>query len=302
MRQANRSRSTKQKNTRRTRAQVENLREWIECILYEIKPATIRQLFYQLTGNGVIEKTQAEYRNVVVRLCSEMRRSHRLPFSWLADNTRWQRKPDSYSSLEALLQNTLATYRRSVWDDQIAYIEIWCEKDALSGVFYKVTSAWDVPLMVTRGFSSLSFLYSAAEEIIRQNDAGKDCHIYYFGDHDPSGVVNDRVIERDLRSFAGDADFTFRRMAVTEAQIEDLSLPTRPTKTKGTHAKNFKGDSVELDSIPPNELQALIESCITRHINTPAYNALMAAEESERETLAAFLSTFKSNGDVDHAN
>lgn len=300
---ANRSRSTKQKKTRRTKAEVETLREWIEVILEQIKPATIRQLFYQLTGNGVIEKSQAEYKNVVVRLCSEMRRSHRLPFSWLADNTRWQRKPDSYSSLSALLENTLATYRRSVWDDQLDYVEIWLEKDALSGVFYKVTGAWDVPLMVTRGFSSLSFLHSAAEEIERQNDAGKSCHIYYFGDHDPSGRVNDRVIERDLRKFANGADFHFRRMAVTEAQIEDLNLPTRPTKTKGTHAKTFKGRSVELDSIPPKELQAIIESCITRHVDATAYNALMAAEESERETLAAFLSTFNGgNGTVDHAS
>ena len=36
---------------------------------------------------------------------------------------------------------------------------------ALAGVVYPVTSTYDVPLMVARGYASLSFLYSAAEAI-----------------------------------------------------------------------------------------------------------------------------------------
>lgn len=44
-------------------------------------------------------------------------------------------------------------------------------------------------------------------------DAGKDVWIYYFGDHDPSGVIDDRVIEKDLREFAAGAEFRFERMA-----------------------------------------------------------------------------------------
>jgi len=256
----------------------------------------VRQLFYQLTSNGVIEKTEAQYKSTVIRLLSRMRREKEIPFDWIADNTRWMRKPSSYSSLEAMLENTARTYRRSVWDSQDAYVEIWLEKDALAGVFYQVTQRWDVPLMVTRGFSSLSFLHTAAEEIKDQSARGKETFIYYFGDHDPSGRVNDRVIERDLREFADGVDFHFERMAVTLEQIAEWSLPSRPTKTRGTHAKTFKGDSVELDSIPPKQLESLIEFCITQHIYEPAYNALIAAEQSERETLVAFISTFKGNG------
>lgn len=56
------------------------------------------------------------------------------------------RKPFSYSSMQAALERTAELYRRSLWDNQDAYVEIWLEKDALAGVLYRVTSSWDVPL------------------------------------------------------------------------------------------------------------------------------------------------------------
>ena len=56
-----------------------------------------------------------------------------------------------------------------------SYVEIWLEKDALAGVVYPVTSMYDVPLMVARGYASLSFLYSAAEAI---NELDVPAYIY----------------------------------------------------------------------------------------------------------------------------
>jgi hypothetical protein len=44
-------------------------------------------------------------------------------------------------------------------------------------------NAWDIPLMVTRGYPSMSFLYSAAQSI----RSDRRTVIYYFGDRDPSG-------------------------------------------------------------------------------------------------------------------
>jgi hypothetical protein len=37
-----------------------------------------------------------------------------------------------------------------------AYCEIWLEKDALAGVVYPITAKYDVPLMVARGYASLT--------------------------------------------------------------------------------------------------------------------------------------------------
>jgi len=60
------------------------------------------------------------------------------------------------------LKETARLYRKALWADADAYVEIWLEKDALSGVVYPVTAMFDVPLMVARGYASLSSLHSAA--------------------------------------------------------------------------------------------------------------------------------------------
>ena len=87
-----------------------------------------------------------------------MRRAGELPYDWLADNTRWMRKPSTFNGVEEALRDTASLYRKALWTDADAYVEIWLEKDALAGVVYPVTGLYDVPLMVARGYASLSFL------------------------------------------------------------------------------------------------------------------------------------------------
>jgi hypothetical protein len=211
-----------------------------------------------------------------------MRREQVIPFGWIADSTRWQRKPDTYSSMEAALEFTAQCYRRSIWNDQDVYCEIWLEKDALAGVLYQETEQWDVPLMVTRGYPSLSYLYEAAEAIAAK---GKPAYLYYFGDYDPSGVDITRAVEAGIREFAPDAEIYFERVAVTEDQIEAWNLPTRPTKKTDSRSKTFAGDSVEVDAISPAMLRGLARDCIDRHMDYFALERLREVEEAERETL-----------------
>src|SRR5262245_47233668 len=70
--------------------------------------------------------------------------------------------------------------------------------DALAGVLWDVTSDYDVPLMVSRGMPSLTFLHASARAIRRAAQQGKRTCIYQFGDHDPSGVLIPLAIERRL--------------------------------------------------------------------------------------------------------
>jgi hypothetical protein len=242
---------------------------------------TVRQVFYQATVHGLVEKAESGYGKVQTDL-TVMRRAGELPYDWLADNTRWQRKPRTFSSVEEALRDTAAFYRKSLWTDADCYVEIWLEKDALSGVIYPVTSMYDVPLMVARGYASLSFLYSAAEYI---NDLDVPTYIYHFGDFDPSGVNAGEKIEETLRELAPGADIVFERIAVTEAQIADWDLPTRPTKASDTRAKSFGAISVELDAIEPNRLRSLVQETIELHLPADQFAVLKAAEESERDII-----------------
>src|SRR5882762_4657983 len=179
------------KRHRATKAEVERRRERLYEIVEAMKPMTVRQVFYQATVRSIIEKSEAGYTKVQTDLVL-MRRAGEMPFDWLADNTRWQRKPRTFSSVEQALQNTARLYRKALWAEVDAYVEVWLEKDALSGVVYPITSMYDVPLMVARGYASLSFLHSAAEYIA---DLEVPVFIYHLGDFDPSGVNAGEKIE-----------------------------------------------------------------------------------------------------------
>jgi hypothetical protein len=229
------------KRGRATKAEVKERREVLLDIIDAGRPMTVRQVFYQATVRGLVEKAESGYQKVQTDL-TVMRRAGELPYDWLADNTRWERKPITFNGVEEALRDTAQLYRKSLWTDADSYVEIWLEKDALSGVIYPVTSMFDVPLMVARGYASLSFLYSAAEYI---NQLTVPTYVYHLGDFDPSGVNAGEKIEETLNELAPDAEIFFERIAVTPEQIEHWDLPTRPTKTSDTRAKNFGDISVE---------------------------------------------------------
>ena len=216
---------------------------------------TVRGVFYLAETRGLVAKTENECKNTIGRLLVQMRESGELPWRWITDSGRWVRKPNTHSSLENMLQISHAMYRRALWDNQSDYVEIWVEKDAISGIFYPITSDWDVPLMVTRGYPSLTFLYEAAENI---DEIGKPTFIYYFGDYDPSGINIFETVERKIQQRTK-AWVHIERMAVTPDQIEKFRLPTRPTKKTDSRAKNHEGDSVELDAMPPKMLRQIIK-------------------------------------------
>lgn len=245
---------------------------------------TVRQVFYQATVRDLVEKTEAGYGKIQNDLVL-MRRAGLLPYNWLTDNTRMQRRPLSFCSVEQAIEATAKFYRKDLWINADTYVEIWLEKDALSGVVYPITSLYDVPLMVARGYASLSFLYSAAEYI---TDLDVPVYIYHLGDFDPSGVNAAHKIEETLRDLAPGADINFERIAVTEQQIVEWALPTRPTKDSDSRSKNFGDRSVELDAIAPHDLRALVEGAINLHLPQDQLRVLKVAEQSEREVLAAF--------------
>jgi hypothetical protein len=270
------------KRRRATKAEVEDRREALFAIIDDGKPMTVRQVFYQATVHGLVEKAESGYAKVQTDL-TVMRRAGDLPYDWLADNTRWQRKPRTFSSVEEALKETAKFYRKSLWDDADTYVEIWLEKDALAGVVYPVTSMFDVLLMVARGYASLWFLHTAAEYI---NELIVPSYIYHLGDFDPSGVNAGEKIEETLQELAPDAEIYFERIAVTPEQIEEWGLPTRPTKTSDTRSKGFGAISVELDAIEPNRLRQLVQEAIVVHLPAAQFEVLKAAEESEREIIS----------------
>jgi hypothetical protein len=265
---------------------MESLRREIVEVLTEDNPQTCRSVFYRLVSRGAVPKTEGAYHLSVLRLLTQMREGGTIPWSWIVDGTRIKRKPNSSSSMGAALVNCSESYRRDIWQSKRDYAQIWSEKDAICGVLMEETWDYDVPLMSTRGFPSITYLHDAAEEIEAQ---GKPTWIYYFGDWDPSGKDISRVVEASLRKFAPEAEIHFERVAVTEEQIETLHLPTHPTKKTDSRSKSFKGESVEVDAIAPKELRRMVLKCIASHLSPADVKANERTERLERETVDKFL-------------
>ncbi len=288
---------------RRTRSDIDAIRSAITEALYADAPMTVRQVFYRLVSIGAIAKSEAEYKQTVCRLLGEMRLDGTIPYGSIADSTRWMRKPQTWNSVEDALRETARLYRRNVWWGLGQYVEVWIEKEALAGVLSDVTSEYAVPLMVTRGYPSLTYLHAAAEAIVAQIRQGRAPTIYYLGDFDPSGVDIRRNVEQRLREFVSEinfsnsfgaffsSDFTFQALAVFEEQIEAYRLQTRPTKQSDSRSRGFGNQSVELDAIAPNELRALVREAVESHLPDGALDEVHLAEESERAILTRIAET-----------
>jgi hypothetical protein len=248
----------KAKRFRRGKDAIKTIRDAIVDLLEGNHPQTVRQVFYALTVRGIIAKHETEYHRTVIRLLVDLREKGIVPFEYLADNTRWQRKPSAFNGIADAMDNFAQAYRRDLRAASPVYVEVWCENDALSGVLYEETKVYDVPLMVARGYSSLTFLHSAAEAIEAN---GKPAYIYHFGDLDPSGQDAARDIEAKLRRYAPEAEIHFERVAVTRQQADEWDLPTRRQNRLTRGRRSFNGTSVELDSIPAARLRGLVRDC-----------------------------------------
>lgn len=288
------------KRRRRTSVELDAVDEAIVAAVRSEHPVSLRGVYYRVVSAGAVEKTELGYR-LVGRQLLKLRRAGAVPYSHITDGTRWVSKPDSWSDLDEMLDAASASYRRALWLDQAVEVHVFVEKDAISGVVLPVTSRWDVPLGVLRGYASESFAHSMAESIRYALKAHKVVHVYQLGDHDPSGTDAWRDFRKKVTAFLGEwakptrgllgnllHPVEFERLAVTEQQITDMRLPTRPTKPKDTRTANWTGGgSVEVDAVPPTVLRQLVEDAITQHIDPEALRLTRIAERSERDVLAA---------------
>jgi hypothetical protein len=220
------------KRQRRTRAELAAVDEAIAEAVETEHPVTLRGVFYRVVSAGEVDKTEDGYR-LIGRELLKLRRAGAIRYDWITDGTRWINKPDSYDDLDQMLEDAAASYRRSLWHSQGAEVQIYSEKDAISGVVLPVTHRWDVPLGIVRGYSSESFAWSVGQSIIEAALRGKDTYVYQLGDHDPSGVDAWRAFRTSVCGFLLEEhrDWYAR---VTEAHPEiDLGDITGPDPDDG---------------------------------------------------------------------
>ena len=107
--------SSPTRRKRRTAPEMAVIRNAMLQIVNDGSAMTIRHLFYRMVSAGVIEKTEGEYDQTVVRLALDLRRSGQIPFGKIIDGSRLYTMPTTYDGVKDALRDTAATYRRSYW-------------------------------------------------------------------------------------------------------------------------------------------------------------------------------------------
>lgn len=267
---------------RRTRERTEQLDQQIIEVLKQDHPQSVRHAFYRMTDPRLpepVEKSDRGYRHVQHR-CVELRRSGRLPYGWISDSTRRGYFTPTYRNAADFLRSMKGFYRADLWADAGVHVEVWAESRSIAGVIQDDCEELAVSLYPCGGFASLTFAHGAATEI--NQTVEKPVVIYYIGDYDPAGVLIDLALERELRAHLDDRiDMTFTRLAITEQQIAEYDLPTKPRKETDRRSPQVK-ETVEAEAMPARELRALLRMHIESWLPADALRVSKVAEDSER--------------------
>lgn len=257
-------------------------------VLQEYNPMTLRQCYYQLVSKHVIDNNISQYKRLSGALV-KARKEGLIPWDWIEDRIRQPRVVSMWNGLQDFMDTVREAYRKDIWNTQPNYIEVWLEKDALSGIFEDITNTYGVTLVVGRGYNSWSAYKEAVERIDRQ---GKTAKILYFGDFDPSGEDIARALTEGL-SFFGQVKITVEKVALSKRHVLDYNLPPDFTKKTDTRSKAFiekNGDmAVELDALPLPALQEEIREAIEANLDLTTFSEVLYQQEAERKELTTLL-------------
>ncbi len=257
---------------------------------------TLRQIFYRLVAALLITNTEVTYKSLS-RATVSAREVHIIDPGIGIDPLAFQdrvrtseggdygyQSPDSF--IEAVLDELRTTaedrYTRPMWTTQQTMPIIWLEKDALFTPITTIASRYRVKVYAARGYSSFTAVYEAAQEI----DGVMPTKVLQLTDFDPSGEDMVRDLEDRLTRY-GAEDFELEKIALTSDQVSTLGLPPMPAKKSDPRYERFAasyGDqAVELDALPPDELERIVSTAIEDLVDQDAWNAEIGRARQERE-------------------
>ncbi len=112
------------------------------------------------------------------------------------------------------------SYRKDYWQDQPCCCEVWSEKQTIMGAIRPIAKEYGLTLRVSHGYGSTGMEQQIGEYFA---GVGKDVHVFYLGDHDPSGIDIQDDLQRRVETAAG-RSFDMKRLAIHAADIEAFAV------------------------------------------------------------------------------
>jgi hypothetical protein len=253
---------------------------------------TLRQLYYQLVSRDVIPNNVKEYGKLST-LLKEGRMAGIVDWDAIEDRLRKPDRPPCWDSPAEILDACISQYRVDRMQGQSTYMEVWVEKDALSGVLKRVTEKYGINIIVNRGYSSATAMHDAHRRFRSEiNKIGaSQIKVIYVGDFDPSGQDMIRDISDRIAEFGGDYDFSINPIALTWEQIETHSPPPNPAKVSDPRAKayieRYGESSWEVDALPPEVLDRILDNTIQAEIDSFQFEEMTKIEFEHKNKLSA---------------
>ena len=274
------------KRNRRTNAECEAVREAAREELAVGHPMTLRQVHYRLVSrDDVVHPNTMSAYNTLGGWLRDDRLARVVPWEWMEDRLRVAKGRAMWEDPAEFLDSVRSRYHRNPWQDQSHYVEVWCEKDALSGIFSDALSRYRVTLNIGRGYDGWSSIKRAADRYYLRKDEGMDTTVLYFGDFDPSGEDMHRSLIERFATLGVYPDIP--KVALTPEDAR--RLPGDVTKADDTRAAAFVakyGDlAVELDALPVGDLRSRIQQGVEEWMDMDALSENARIERAQREKL-----------------
>ena len=268
--------------------------------------SSLRYYYYIAISRKLFHDGIKNADNIFSRETMKAREWGRIPWDAITDDSRpvggyvprYHTKEDWVQMGIDYLSNVHKTYTLPRWHFQPVHVEVWLEKIALKLKFEDALEDLEVNIPIQKGYSSGGSLNQNQKRLNKISELypDKQIVILYWGDWNPSGSDIERNVLTRLHKF-GIHNIEFRRIAVTQEQIDEYNLPTAPAKTTDTRYKKWlnshaNGDDrttdldafVALDHIDPRKpFRKLVRESIEPYFDNDIYQEQLKLQEKERK-------------------
>lgn len=244
-------------------------------------PTSLRFLFYELEGRGIVAKS---YPGKVITGSQEVSRAFMVlreeglvPWEDIVDETRSLHNPHSRATVAEAAADLLDRARKDPWEGTLAPL-VLCESRSLSGVLSGIARRYCVPLAATNGQTG-GFLHTDVGPLMRDSVT----EVLYFGDLDFSGGHIEANTRRVLESY--EPGLIWTKLAISDAQVRERGLTVMEKFDKRTKTKHA---AVETEALSQGEIVRLLTEALDERLER-TLTETRVLERSERAQVRALL-------------
>jgi len=249
-------------------------------IMRDYDSITLRGLYYQFVARDYLENTIRNYKKLgdIIR---NARMAGKISWDLMTDRTRSLYGYNTNTDIGEAFRYASYSYKEDLHIDQENYIEVWCEKDALTGTIQTPCNERRINYFPTKGYPSISALKEAADRFQNQINEGKNVIVLYLSDLDPEGIAMPQTVQQTFNTMGVDVDI--ERIGLTLEQVRRYNPPSSVAKATSSRLQDYideigTSEVWELDALSQDVTRGLISSRLDELIDQDRFTIAGARE------------------------